>query len=78
MASEMRSTTRLSLRGLRKRAQENWGNPGHSSQIGTSSFVFLTGLIFKSGILLRIRANERCLQARFEPRVRLSLGDFPW
>jgi hypothetical protein len=34
----------------------------------------LTGLIFKSGILHRIPANERCLQARFEPRVGVSWG----
>jgi len=38
----------------------------------------LGGLIFKSGILLRIPANEGCLQARFEPRVRVSWGVLTW
>jgi hypothetical protein len=57
--------------------QGKLGEAGSSSQIGTSSFVSLTGLIFKFGILHRIPANERCLQARFEPHVRVS-GVLPW
>jgi hypothetical protein len=54
------------------------GTREHSPQIELLHLSLLIGLIFKSGILLRIPADERCLQARFEPRVRVSWAVFPW